>query len=117
MTTDFSEKEQEVLVLEIVDACIQYSKEHGETFQQVLEKSVFVGEAREGISEMVCKTMESLHTKGYIEGTVELSYQSDIDQETWEESPTDTIEKARPIIEVIAINTISNTVSKAISAI
>ena len=37
MTTDFSEKEQEVLVLEIVDACIQYSKEHGETFQQVLE--------------------------------------------------------------------------------
>lgn len=150
MTTDFSEKEKEVLVLEIVDACIQYSKEHGETFQQVLEKSVFVGEAREGISEMVCKTMESLHTKGYIEGTVELSYQSDIDQETWEESPTDTIdfeqinfedisistkgkvllgsetlkalgkrfiEKARPIIEVIAINTISNTVSKAISAI
>ena len=79
-----------------------------------------------------------------------MSYQSDIDQETWEESPTDTIdfewikledisistkgkvllgsetlkalgkrfiEKARPIIEVIAINTISNTVSKAISAI
>ena len=79
-----------------------------------------------------------------------MSYQSDIDQETWEESPTDTIdferinfedisisakgkvflgsetlkalgkgfiEKARPIIEAIAINTIGNTVSKAISAI
>lgn len=150
MTTDFSEKEQEVLVLEIVDACIQYSKEHGETFQQVLAKSVFIGKARADFSEMVCKTMESLHTKGYIEGTVELSYQSDVDQETWEESPTDTIdyewtkledisistkgkvllcsetfkalgkgfiEKARPIIESIAINTISNTVMQAINAI
>ena len=105
MTTDFSEKEKEVLVLEIVDACIQYSKEHGETFQQVLEKSVFVGEAREGISEMVCKTMESLHTKGYIEGTVELSYQSDIDQETWEESPTDTIDFEWIKLEDISIST------------
>lgn len=150
MTTQFSEKEQEVLVLEIVDACIQYSKEHGETFQQVLAKSVFIGKARSDFSEMVCKTMESLHTKGYIEGTVELSYQSDVDQETWEESPTDIIdyewtkledisistkgkvllgsetlkelgkgfiEKARPIIKVIAINTISNTVMQAINAI
>lgn len=150
MTTQFSEKEQEVLVLEIVDACIQYSKEHDETFQQILAKSVFIDKARTDFSETVCKTMESLHTKGYIEGTVELSYQSEVDQETWEESPTDIIdfewtkledisistkgklllgsetlkelgkgfiEKARPIIEVIAINTISNTVMQAINAI
>lgn len=86
MTTQFSEKEQEVLVLEIVDACIQYSKEHGETFQQVLEESLFIGKARSDFSEMVCKTMESLHTKGYIEGTVELSYQSDVDQDSLSDS-------------------------------
>lgn len=37
MTTDFSEKEKEVLVLEIVDACIQYSKGMGKPFNKSLK--------------------------------------------------------------------------------
>lgn len=92
MNTQLNQKEQEVLVMEIVDACIKYSKENHLDFAEVLEDLVFVGEADTGFSEMVCKTIESLHSQGYINGTVILEYELEFDEETLEESTTDMID-------------------------
>ena len=92
MDTQLNQKEQEVLVMEIVDACIKHSKENHMDFAEVLEDLVFVGEADTGFSEMVCKTIESLHSQGYINGTVILEYELEFDEETLEESTTDVID-------------------------
>jgi len=92
MDTQLNQKEQEVLVMEIVDACIKYSKENHMDFAEVLEDLVFVRKTDTGFSEMVCKTIESLHSQGYINGTVELEYELEFDGETLEESTTDKID-------------------------
>ncbi len=92
MNTQLNQKEQEVLVMEIVDACIKHSKENHMDFAEVLEDLVFVGEADTEFSEMVCKTIESLHSQGYINGTVILEYELEFDGETLEESTTDKID-------------------------
>lgn len=92
MNTQLSQKEQEVLVMEIVDACIKHSKENQMDFAEVLEELVFVGEADTEFSEMVCKTIESLYGQGYINGTVILEYELEFDEETLEENTTDIID-------------------------
>lgn len=78
--------------MEIVDACIKHSKENHMDFAEVLEDLVFVGEADTEFSEMVCKTIESLHSQGNINGTVILEYELEFDEETLEESTTDKID-------------------------
>lgn len=74
MNTQLNEKEQELLVLEIVDACVKYIEKNGGDFGDVLFEQVFANEAQTEFSKMVCKTVESLHKKGYITGTVNLAY-------------------------------------------
>mgnify|MGYP001055308274 FL=1 len=103
MNTQLSQKEQELLVLEIVDACIQYSEEKQMDFARELEDLVFVGKADTRFSEMVCKTIESLHSKKYIAGTVELVYETEMDIDTFEESTTDDIDFSQTIFENISI--------------
>lgn len=92
MNTQLNQKEQQVLVMEIVDACIKYSKENHLDFAEVLEDLVFVGEADAEFSEMVCKTIEILHEQGYLNGTVVLEYELEFDGETLEENTTDKID-------------------------
>lgn len=41
MNTQLNQKEQQVLVMEIVDACIKYSKENYLEFAEVLTEQVF----------------------------------------------------------------------------
>ncbi|MCM1219503.1 MAG: hypothetical protein NC548_33910 [Lachnospiraceae bacterium] len=103
MGTQLSQKEQEVLVLEIVDACIKYSKENHLDFANVLEDLVFVGEADTEFSEMVCKTMKSLHDQGYIDGKVKIAYELEFDGETLEESTTDIIDFSNTKFKNISI--------------
>lgn len=92
MKIELSEKEREVLVMEIVDACIKYSKENHMDFTKVLTEQVFANEADSEFSEMVCKTIETLHNQGYINGTVVLEYELEFDEETLEENTTDKID-------------------------
>ena len=72
MNTQLSQKEQELLVLEIVDACIQYSEEKQMDFADALGQ-IFADRPEAGFSNMVYKTMESLCKRGYITGTVNLA--------------------------------------------
>ncbi len=104
MNTQLNQKEQEVLVMEIVDACIKHSKENHMDFAEVLEDLVFVGEADTEFSEMVCKTIESLHSQGYINGTVILEYELEFDGETLEESTTDKIDLGMSTFADISIS-------------
>ena len=133
MDTQLNEKERELLVLEIVDACIQYSKEHTEDFEEVLHQQVFANEAYIEFMEMVCKTIESLHTKGYIEGTVELAYEPDTEDidffmtsfeninislkgkefmsgKTFKEVSENFWEKSKPLVRCIASTVLQTTV-------
>ncbi len=104
MNTQLNQKEQEVLVMEIVDACIKHSKENHMDFAEVLEDLVFVGEADTEFSEMICKTIESLHSQGYINGTVILEYELEFDGETLEESTTDKIDLGMSTFADISIS-------------
>lgn len=142
--TQLNEKEQELLVLEIVTACIQYSEEHNEDFEEVLGK-LFIGEASIEFSELMCKTMKSLHTKGYIEGIIEASCIPEFGEEILEESILNSewtrfenisistkgkvllsseafknisiqfMERAKPIIQVIAIEAIKIAIKNALN--
>lgn len=105
MGIQLSQKEQELLVLEIVDVCIQESEECQQPFGIVLCEKVFAGEAITEFSEMVCKTIKSLHDKGYIAGTVELEYVTEFENETLDESPTDAIDLGWSKFENISITT------------
>lgn len=105
MGIQLSQKEQELLVLEIVDVCIQESEECQQPFEIVLCEKVFEGKASTEFSEMVCKTIKSLHDKGYIAGTVEIVYETEFDEDTLEESPTDAIDLEWSKFENISITT------------
>lgn len=94
MGIQLSEKEQELLVLCIVDECLNFAKENNKSFSEVLNEDLFPSEASTGFAETVCKTMVILKSKGYINGTVELEYEIEIDPETFEEEPTDAIDYA-----------------------
>lgn len=103
MGTQLNENEQELLVLCIVDECLNFAKENQKTFEEVLNEDLFPGEASTNFSETVCKTMITLKNKGYINGTVELEYEIEIDPETFEEESTDAIDFAMCTFEDISI--------------
>lgn len=136
MDIQLSQKEQEVIVLEIVDACIQYSEEHSEDFEEVLHQQVFANEAHLGFMEMVCKTIESLHKQGYITGTVELVYEPDTNDidffmttfenisitpkgrvllgaETFKGLGKNFMEKSKPVVKCIASTVLATAVETA----
>lgn len=92
MGTQLSEKEQELLVLCIVKECLRFAKEHNKSFEEVLNEDVFPNQANVEFAEMVCKTIEVLKDKGYINGTVELEYEIEIDPDTFEDKSTDAID-------------------------
>lgn len=96
MGIQLTEKEQELLVLCIVKECIVYAEKNNKTFEEVLNEDLFPAEANTGFAEMVCKTIEALKNKGYINGTVELEYEIklelDADSDTFEEESTDAID-------------------------
>lgn len=104
MKTQLTEKEQELLVLYIIKACLSFAKENGKTFEEVLNEDLFANEANIEFAEMVCKTIETLKNKEYINGTVELEYEIEIDPETFEEESTDAIDFSLCIFENISIS-------------
>ncbi len=133
MDIQLSQKQKELLVLEIVDACIGYSAEHDEAFEEVLHQELFSNNPYAEFMEMVCKTIESLHNKGYITGTVELVYEPDTEdldffmttfedisispkgrefmgEKTFKEIGSGFWEKSKPIIKCIASTVLQTTV-------
>lgn len=59
-------------MLEIVEACMKYSEESQMEFEEVLHEQVFASNPYIEFMEMVCRTAESLNSRGYIAGTVEI---------------------------------------------
>lgn len=57
---------------------------------------------------MVCKTIEVLKDKGYINGTVELEYEIEIDPDTFEDKSTDAIDFSLCTFENINISAKGN---------
>lgn len=112
MGIQLTEKEQELLVLCIVKECIVYAEKNNKTFEEVLNEDLFPAEANTGFAEMVCKTIEALKNKGYINGTVELEYEIklelDVDSDTFEEESTDAIDFSSCIFENINISAKGN---------
>lgn len=110
MGIQLTEKEQELLVLCIVKECIAYAEKNNKTFEDVLNEDLFPAEANTGFAEMVCKTIEALKNKGYINGTVELEYEIelDADSDTFEEESTDAIDFSSCIFENINISAKGN---------
>lgn len=108
MGIQLTEKEQDLLVLCIVKECIAYAEKNNKTFEEVLNEDLFPAEANTGFAEMVCKTIEALKNKGYIDGTVELEYEIKIDPDTFEEESTDAIDFSSCIFENINISAKGN---------
>lgn len=103
MGIQLSQKEQELLVLEIVDACLKCSEESQLEFEEVLHEQVFSNNPYIEFMEMVCRTAESLNSRGYIAGTVEIVYETELDEDTFEESPADEIDFYMTSFENISI--------------
>ena len=112
MGIQLTEKEQDLLVLCIVKECIAYAGKNNKTFEDVLNEDLFPAEANTGFAEMVCKTIEALKNKGYIDGIVELEYEIklelDADSDTFEEESTDAIDFSSCIFENINISAKGN---------
>ena len=112
MGIQLTEKEQDLLVLCIVKECIAYAEKNNKTFEEVLNEDLFPAEANTGFAEMVCKTIEALKNKGYIDGIVELEYEIklelDADSDTFEEESTDAIDFSSCIFENINISAKGN---------
>lgn len=103
MGIQLSQKEQELLVLEIVEACLKCSEESQLEFEEVLHEQVFASNPDIEFMEMVCRTAESLNSRGYIAGTVEIVYETELDEDTFEESLTDEIDFYMTSFENISI--------------
>ena len=108
MGTQLTVKEQELLVLCIVKECLSFAKEHNKSFEEVLNEDVFPNQANVEFAEMVCKTIEVLKDKGYINGIVELEYEIEIDPDTFEEESTDAIDFSLCTFENINISAKGN---------
>ena len=96
MGTQLSEKEKNLFVLILVKSCLQYGKDAQKSFESVLNEDVFANKGNTDFAEMVCKTIKSLNTNGYINGTVEIEYEKeyelDKNGEEFEEEITDNVD-------------------------
>lgn len=97
------DKEEQILTLYIVEACIKYASENGKDFEEVLTEDVFANQASEIFEEMICTTIEKLYKNGYIAGNVELEYEYEMDPKTFEEKKLDSINTAMCTFENIEI--------------
>ena len=88
--------------------CLRFAKEHNKSFEEVLNEDVFPNQANVEFAEMVCKTIEVLKDKGYINGTVELEYEIEIDPDTFEDKSTDAIDFSLCTFENINISAKGN---------
>lgn len=108
MKTELNQEQQNLLVLELVKACIEYGREVQKSFEEVLNEDVFPDQANVEYAEMVCRTLESLNKQGYISGTVELEFETEIDPNTFDETATDAIDFAECTFEDIGITVKGN---------
>lgn len=74
-------KEQMIVTLYIVDACVKIAEEEQEDFQDVLVDYILANVANESFSELVCKNIKILKDKDFISGTVEVEDTSNSDAE------------------------------------
>lgn len=108
MKTELNQEQQNLLVLELVKACIEYAKDEQKSFEEVLNEDVFPNQANVEFAEMVCRTLESLNKEGCISGNVELEHEIEMDGDTFEETTTDAIDFAQCTFENIAITAKGN---------
>ena len=108
MTTELNQEQQNLLVLELVKACVEYGREVQKSFEEVLNEDVFPDQADVEFAEMVCRTLDSLNKQGYIRGTVELEFETEIDPNTFDETATDAINFVECTFEDIDITVKGN---------
>ena len=101
---NLTEKQQTILFLCMIEECIKYAKENNKSFEEVLNQDVFPNEADTEFAEYICNSIKSLNDKGYINGTVELEYELEIDMDTFDENSTDAIDFAMCTFEDISIS-------------
>lgn len=103
MMTELTQVQRNIFVLELVKACLNYSKDTKKSFDEILNEDIFPDVANESYSQMVCSTIKELNEQGYISGTVELSFESEFDAETLEETDSDIIDASSSIFDNIEI--------------
>lgn len=69
-----SSKEQKVITMCVVQACLQYANENQKAFEDVLNEDLFPAKASQEYSDMVCYNIKQLVDDGYLDGEVELEY-------------------------------------------
>lgn len=102
---NLSEKEQEIITLYIVKGCIKFAEESNQEFEDVLYEEIFANQASQPYSQMICRNLEILKTKGYIDGIVEIEYEPIEDLQTKEETTTNIIALEFSTFENISITT------------
>lgn len=73
-----------------------------------MNEDIFPNIANTEYAEMVCRTLESLNRQGYISGSVELEFETEIDPDTFEETATNAIDFAQCTFENIGITVKGN---------
>lgn len=94
MEKELTQVQKNLLVLELVKACMEYGKDVRKSFEDVLNEDVFPEKPYEAYTEMVCRTLETLNRQGYVSGVVELGFETETDPDTFEETATDVINTA-----------------------
>lgn len=91
-TQQLTKKEHDLLVLCILNECIELARKEDKSFEEVLNEDVFAKKANTGFAEAVCNSIKALQEEGYIKGTVLIEYEQEIDMETFEEESTNAID-------------------------
>lgn len=100
-----NEKEQKLFTLYVVKACIEYAKENGIDFDEVLTDYLFPNEASESFDNMICKNIETLYNEKYISGDINIEYEEECDMETMEWKSTGNVDVPMCTFENIEITT------------
>jgi len=107
-TINLTEKEQKLFVLYIVKSCLEYAKDEGIDFEEVLTDILFADKASESFDNMICKGIETLYNEKYISGDVELVYEEECDIDIKEWKNTDSIDVSMCTFENIEITVKGN---------
>lgn len=102
--TKLSDGEQDLIMLHFTKACLKYAKKNKKTFHEVLIQDVFPEEAKTEYSEYICKRIQALKYKGYINGIVELNYKAMYDEDANEIGYENDLDCTECIFDNIKIN-------------
>lgn len=108
MEKELTQVQKNLLVLELVKACMEYGKDVRKSFEDVLNEDVFPEKPYEAYVKMVCRTLETLNRQSHVSGVVELEFETEIDPDTFEKTATDVIDTTECTFEDIEITAKGN---------